>query len=257
MSEARRTGSIVVTGTSRGFGRYAAARLAREGWHVIPTARTDAALDELRAAGLEPVALDLADAASIDACAKAIQARADGVLYGLVNNAATGTLCPVAHLTEQQLLAEFRANVIGPALLTARLLPAMSARGGGRVVFISSVLAMLANPRKGAYAASKSALNTLASALRMENAHPDIFISTVMPGPIHDPDQAGASARKALAAVTHADVFHHLDHALTARRPRARYHTGVVTKAVALATRLLPQSWIEAAIRRASARSGG
>ena len=255
MSELERSGVVVITGANRGFGRYAAVQLSRDGFQVIATARSDEGLRALRQAGLPGVRLDLEDADSIDAAAEEIIRISDGNVLALINNAATGTLSEVGDLDEVQLLREFRTNTFGPMLLAQRFMPLMEARGAGRVIFISSILAMLANPRKGAYAASKAALNTLASALRMEAGGGPVHVVTLMPGPIFDPENKGTMARKPRFALSHADVYRTLRKALTARRPAAQYRVGAVTKITAAATSVLSAPSIEWLIRQARRRS--
>ena len=249
MSEPASRGTIVITGANRGFGRYCATALQRDGWPVIATARSDAGLADLAKAGIPPVPLDLTDEASIDACVQVVRERTNGRVFALINNAATGELSQIREASTDQMLREFRTNVIGPTQLAQRFLPILEA-DRGRLLFVSSVLALLANPEKGVYAASKSALEKVASALRMELGNGPVRIITLRPGPIHDPDKDGAPPKPSAMAVSHETVQRYVRHALTARHPAPCYNIGLLTKAVSLASALLPPAVIEAAIRR-------
>ena len=104
--------------------------------------------------------------------------------YALFNNGAYGQPGAVEDLKPDVLRAQFEANVFGWHDLTARLIPAMRAQGQGRIVFCSSVLGLVAAPYRGAYCASKFAVEALADALRMELGGTGIHVVLIEPGPI-------------------------------------------------------------------------
>ncbi len=111
-------------------------------------------------------------------------AATDGHLTALFNNGGYGQPGAVEDLKPHVFRAQFEANVFGWHDLTARIIPAMRANGGGRIVFCSSVLGLIAAPYRGAYCASKFAIEALADTLRVELAGTGIKIVLIEPGPI-------------------------------------------------------------------------
>ena len=120
--------------------------------------------------GLDALYLELADPASIAACAEEALRRTRGDLLALFNNAAYGQQGAVEDLTADVLRRQMEVNLIGTHDLTRRLIPAMRANGRGRIVQTSSVLGLVAAPFRGAYCASKFALEGLTDALRLLRA---------------------------------------------------------------------------------------
>jgi len=274
------TGNCVfVTGTSSGIGQDAARELHRRGWRVFAGARGSADLDRLRSQGLEPVRLDLADEASVDSAAAQVLERSAGRINGLVNNAAYGQPGAVEDLDRHALREQFETNLFGTHQLTARLLPAMREAGHGRVVQISSVLGLVALPWRGAYNASKFALEALSDTLRLELVGSGIHVSLVEPGPIESRFRSNALAalrrhvdteasphreayRGIVARLESTDnarftlpasaVTRCVIHALESDRPRIRYRVTVPTHLLAVLRRALPGRLLDAFILRVS-----
>ena len=138
--------SILITGCSSGIGYTCAVGMKQRGWRVIATARNPEDLAMLRDHGLETVALDYADPASIAKCANEVLKLTDGRLTALFNNGAYGQPGLVEDLPVDALRKQFEANVFGWHDLTTRLLPAMRDHGSGRIVQCSSVLGIVAAP---------------------------------------------------------------------------------------------------------------
>lgn len=176
--------AVLVTGTSSGIGAYVARQLAKEGWRVIATARNQKDLDILSADGLEALHLDYSDAASIAACADEVLARTNGQLYGLFHNGGYAQPGAVEDLPVDALRAQFETNVFGYLDLTNRLLPAMLARGEGRVIIHSSVLGFSPMRWSGAYNASKFALEGLFLTMRNEVKGSGVHLSLLQTGPV-------------------------------------------------------------------------
>ena len=168
--------SVLITGCSSGIGLDAARTLAARGWRVLATCRQPADCDRLRAEGLESFPLDLADEAGLAAAAAEALARTGGRLDALFNNGAFAIPGAVEDLPRAALRAIFETNLFGQVDLTNRLLPAMRAAGRGRVVMISSVLGLVAAPWRGAYVATKFALEGITDALRLELAGSGIAV---------------------------------------------------------------------------------
>lgn len=172
--------TVLITGCSSGIGLDAAHHLRERGWCVIPTCRTDADLQARRDEGFDPLHLELADDDSVARCADA--ARERGVT-ALVNNAAFAIPGAAEDLPRGALRSIFEANVFGTHDLTVRLIPHFR-QGGGRVVQISSVLGLMGIPWRGAYVATKFALEGLTDVLRVEMAGTPVRFVLIEPGPI-------------------------------------------------------------------------
>ncbi len=175
---------IVVTGSSTGIGYHCATELQARGWNVIATARRDADLARLAKEGLGVVRMDYAKPDSIAAAVEKIAAMTDGKLYALFNNGAYAQKGALEDLPAEALRAQFEVNVIGWHDLTQRLLPLMRANGSGRVIQLSSFLGFVALRWRGAYAASKFAVEALSDTLRLELRGSGIHVSLIEPGPI-------------------------------------------------------------------------
>lgn len=160
--------TILITGCSSGIGHACAHGMKARGWRVFATARKDEDLKRLEAEGLECLYLDYADAGSVAACAAELTSRTGGKLDALFNNGAYGQPGAVEDLRREVLEAQFAANVFGWHQLTVACLPLMRANGAGRIVHCSSVLGLVALKWRGAYNASKFAIEALADTMRLE-----------------------------------------------------------------------------------------
>lgn len=176
--------SILITGASSGIGLASATLLKSRGWRVLATVRRPEDLAKLEALGCEALPLELADPASIASCATAALDRTDGRLFALFNNAAYGQPGAVEDLTVDVLKAQFEVNLFAWHDLTRRILPAMRKTGRGRIVQCSSVLGFISPPYRGAYNASKHALEALSDAMRFELQGSGVTVSIIEPGPI-------------------------------------------------------------------------
>ena len=184
--------SVLITGCSSGIGLDAARTLAARGWRVLATCRQPADCARLAAEGLESFPLDLADEAGLAAAAAEALDRTGGRIDALVNNGAFAIPGATEDLPRAALRAIFETNLFGQVDLTNRLLPAMRAAGRGRIVMISSILGLVAAPWRGAYVASKFALEGITDALRLELAGSGIAVVLIEPGPIGTPFRRNA-----------------------------------------------------------------
>jgi NAD(P)-dependent dehydrogenase (short-subunit alcohol dehydrogenase family) len=273
------TRTILITGCSSGIGWHCALGLKARGWRVLATARQPDDLARLEAAGVEALFLDYADAGSVTACAREVASRTGGKLDALFNNGAYGQPGAVEDLTREVLEAQFAANFFGWHQLTRECLPLMRANGHGRIVQCSSVLGLVALKWRGAYNASKFAIEALSDTLRLELRGSRIFVSLIEPGPIAskfvetalrnfeqniDETQShyteayarqrarmgrGGSARFKLGPEA---VLEKLIHAVESERPRARYHVTTPTRYMAVFRRILPQRILDHVLDKAS-----
>jgi NAD(P)-dependent dehydrogenase (short-subunit alcohol dehydrogenase family) len=176
--------SILLTGCSSGIGAYCARALKAEGWRVLATARTDADLAALAADGIEAFQLDYRDATSIATLFETVMAATGGTLDAVFNNGAYSQPGAVEDLPVEALREQFEANVFGWHDLTRRIVPVMRAQGHGRIVQCSSILGLVPMPYRGAYNASKHAIEALSLTMRMELKGSGIHVSLIEPGPI-------------------------------------------------------------------------
>jgi len=176
--------SILLTGCSSGIGAYCARALKAEGWRVLATARTEADLAALTADGIEAFPLDYREGTSIAALFDTVMAATGGTLDAIFNNGAYSQPGAVEDLPVEALREQFEANVFGWHDLTRRIVPVMRAQGHGRIVQCSSILGLVPMPYRGAYNASKHAIEALSLTMRMELRGTGIHISLIEPGPI-------------------------------------------------------------------------
>ncbi|TMN86652.1 short-chain dehydrogenase [Pseudoalteromonas phenolica] len=176
--------SILITGCSTGIGYHCAKELQKSGYKVIATCRKNEDVERLSEQGLTCIKLDLADQTSIDQGFKKALDMCDGQLDVLFNNGAYGQPGAVEDLETDTLRAQFEVNFFAWHHLTNLAIKHMRSTGHGRIIHNSSVLGFVALPYRGAYNASKFALEGLTDTLRMELADTNIHISLIEPGPI-------------------------------------------------------------------------
>lgn len=184
--------AIIVTGASSGIGAYCARQLSVEGWRVFATVRKEADRHGLEAEGIETFLMDYTDAASIHALVRDVLARTGGVLEALFNNGAYGQPGAVEDLSTDVLRRQFEANFFGWHELTRLVIPVMRAKSRGRIVQCSSILGLVPYRWRGAYNASKYALEGLTVTMAMELAGSGIHVSLIEPGPIRSKFTANA-----------------------------------------------------------------
>ncbi len=273
--------AVLITGCSSGIGECIAHGLARRGFRVFATARRARDVARLKDLGLESMQLDLASSESITrACGEVLRCTG-GHLYGLVNNGAYGQPGAVEDLSREALRHQFEINVFGTHELTTRLIPVFRTAGTGRIIQISSILGRVSLAYRGAYNASKYALESLSDTMRLELAATNIFVSLIEPGPIESRFRANALAayrehidaersvhRDYYAAVERrleaaenvrftlpADaVLGKVAHALESPRPKTRYLVTFPAHLLARLKRTLPDRWLDGFLLRFAGR---
>ena len=178
------TRSILITGCSSGIGYDAAHGLKRAGWRVFATCRKEEDCERLRGEGLESFRLDYTDPASIEEAVGEALARTGGTLDALFNNGAYGCPGAVEDLPTGALREIFETNLFGYHELTRQIVPVMRKQGHGRIVNCSSVLGFVPMRWRGAYVATKYALEGLTECFRLEMAETPIHVILIQPGPI-------------------------------------------------------------------------
>src|SRR5262245_53076388 len=243
--------TIIVTGASSGIGAYCARALKADGWRVFATARKPEDIAALEKAGIESFYLDYREPDSIAALVEAVLIRTGGRLSALYNNGAYAQPGAVEDLPVQALREQFEANFFGWHDLTRRIVPVMRAQGHGRIVHCSSILGLTPVKWRGAYAASKHAIEGLMLCMRAELEGSGIHVSLIEPGPIESKIAANAlfwfeknidhqnsvhraayqsvlarlrgGGLKSRLKLTPDSVYVHLRHALLSPSPRPHY----------------------------------
>ena len=192
MNKSDRT--IVITGCSSGIGYCAARGLQQRGYRVIASARRMPDVERLRSEGLTCLQLNLDSSESIQQAVDQLADITDKSLFALFNNAGFGQPGAIEDLGRDVLRAQFETNVFGTLELTNRLIPWMRRAGEGRIIQNSSVLGFVSLAYRGAYNASKYALEGLYDTLRLELADTDIHAVLIEPGPIISRFRANALA---------------------------------------------------------------
>ncbi|MBK1722888.1 short-chain dehydrogenase [Thiocystis violacea] len=259
--------SVLITGCSSGIGHHCAHALARRGWNVIASARKQADVDRLAGEGLTAIALDLDRSETIRDAVDQTLALTGGRLDALFNNGAYGQPGAVEDLSRHVLRAQLETNLLGWHELTCKVIPIMRRQGHGRIVQNSSILGFMPLPFRGAYVASKYALEGLTDTLRLELRDTGIHVSLIEPGPIasqfrknaHQAFQANIDVEQSphREAYRHAEdrlskegaaqpftlppeaVLKKLVHALESPRPHPRYYVTVPTHVIGSLKRLL------------------
>jgi len=185
---------VLITGCSSGIGYALAEEFHARGCVAYATARKPETLAALAAQGIHTLALDVTDAASIKAAVSTVEAQ-HGAVDVLVNNAGVPVMGPTAELPLDELRRQWETNLTAPVAMVQAVVPAMAARGSGRIVNIGSVSGLLTTPFGGPYCASKAALHSLNDALRMELKPFGIEVLLVQPGGIQSGFGAGAKAQ--------------------------------------------------------------
>lgn len=177
--------SILITGCSSGIGYDAAKTLHTQGWQVFATCRQEADCQRLQREGLNSFVLDYASSDSVLDGARRVLIDTNGKLDALFNNGAYAIPGMVEDLPRDALRAIFETNLFGQFELINALLPSMRQNNRGYIVNCSSVLGFFALPNRGAYNATKFAMEGLSDTLRLELHNTNIHTVLIEPGPIN------------------------------------------------------------------------
>lgn len=271
-----RNNKVLITGCSTGIGLATALHLREKGFHIITSVRQKKDIEALEAQKFECIQIDLSETTQILAAKKYIKERHPD-LFGIVNNGAFGQPGAVEDLSRDALRLQFETNVFGTHELTQALLPVLRTNDKGRIIHISSILGFIGAPMRGAYCASKYALEALADTQRLELFDTHIKISLIQPGPIESQFRANClphfqehinienshykkayrnverrllrkeNAKFTLPALA---VAKQVEHALSSAKPKVRYTTTVPTKVMSLLKRLLSNKALDRFIQK-------
>jgi len=272
--------TILITGCSTGIGYTCAHALQQRGYQVIASCRHQDDVERLRAEGLTAIQLDLNSPASIDQAVEETLKLTNGQLDALFNNGAYGQPGALEDLPTQALREQFESNFFGWHQLTKRILPIMRQQGYGRIIQNSSVLGFAAMKYRGAYNASKFAIEGWSDTLRLELTGSGIHISLLEPGPIETQFRANAllafkkwiTIEGSVHQTQYQQQMARLDsdtsskafvlpaesciapviHALESPKPKARYRVTTPTKVFAVLKRLLPTRLLDRILNQAA-----
>lgn len=266
--------TILITGCSSGIGYETALYLHNHGYEVFATARQEKDVKHLRDRGLNALQLDVTDTDSIDRALQTVLQQTDGRLYALFNNAGYGQPGALEDIPSYALREQFETNVIGLHELTRRIIPVMRAQGYGRIIQHSSVLGLISLRFRGAYNASKYAIEGLCDTLRLELTGSNIHVVTLNTGPVHskfrdnatvkflenvdvetsffsDEYKAEVLARKAKKSENDpftrepVAVIEKVIAALEKPQPKPRYYITSATHILGNLKRVLPTAWLD------------
>lgn len=219
--------TVLITGTSSGFGKAAAKQFSAAGWNVVATSRTPDRETELGGLpGVLVTRLDVQDRSSIDAAVAAGLERF-GSIDVLVNNAGFGLFGIFESTPREKLQEQFDVNVFGVMDVTRAILPHFRARKAGVIVNVSSGAGVFTLPLLSGYCASKFALEGFSEALSYELLAQNIVVKIVEPGGVVSTsfgERSGAEAAQ-LDSIADYDEFVAHAHALFAGLRSARLAT--------------------------------
>lgn len=186
--------SILITGCSSGIGLSTAIDLAKLGYRVFATCRSQTDVERLHNQyksehynlknNLTFLQLDVTDSSSIQRALDEILLETNGRLDALFNNAGIAVPGAVEDLTKEAMEQQFATNVFGLLELTNKVIPIMREQGNGKIIVVSSILGFISMRYRGAYISSKFALEGLFNTLRLELRDSPIKVSIIQPGPI-------------------------------------------------------------------------
>jgi len=282
MNAERGTETILITGATDGLGKAAALLLAERGYRIFAGGRSPekrAQLDTLakeKRLPVETLEMDVCDDRSVER-AVAVVHQKTGKVDVLINNAGLAYVATVEDMTMEDWRRQFETNFFGVVRVTQAVLPKMRERRSGRIIMISSVSGLVTPPTQGAYSASKHALEGLSNALRHELYPFGVKTILIEPGyivtniqqtavelvqPYQEKIQKGAYAKvyagswsgakssRAKSKTTPEDCARVILTAIEAPKPRARYGVTPLATTLKWAKRLLPDTAIDAMIRR-------
>ena len=266
--------TILITGCSSGIGYETAMYLHDNGYEVFASARKKEDVKRLRDRGLNTLELDVTDTDSIDKALASVLEQTGGTLYALFNNAGYGQPGALEDVPSEALREQFETNVIGLHEMTRRIIPIMRRQGYGRIIQHSSILGLISLRFRGAYNASKYAIEGLCDTLRLELDGTNIFVVTMNTGPIHSKFRDNATKKflqyidpqKSVFAKEYAsevmerkekksesdpftkepiEVIEKVILALEKKRPAPRYYVTTATHLLGNLKRILPTAWLD------------
>lgn len=271
---------IFITGCSSGIGLALVKGLSARGHQVMASCRSEKDVARLVDMGYSAVQMDVDDSASIATAFNHLDTRFSGQLDVLINNAGYGQSGALEDVSRTVMRAQFETNVFGMLEVTQRAIPWMRQQKSGRIINLSSVLGVISLPFRGAYNASKYAVEGLSDTLRLELQGVGISVIVVEPGPI-DSSFRDTAVDKSLQSIDMKNsafsqqyqsilrsfkqkklessmtqppeaVLKKIIHAVESSRPRPKYAVTLPAHALIFARRLLSARLLNALLARIS-----
>ena len=262
--------TILITGCSSGIGYDTAHYLHRNGYKVYATCRDENDVTRLQNEGLDTYVLDVTSRDNITEVLNMIT-KENGELYALFNNAGYGQPGAVEDITTEVLKEQFETNFFGLHELTRQSIKIMREQGYGRIIQHSSVLGIISLRFRGAYNASKYAIEGLSDTLRQELLGTNIYVSSINTGPVKSDFRKNAVKKFKQHVVLEGSVFQkeymaelltdkeeddfftkgsdvvieNIIHALESKKPKPRYYNTLATHLLGGFKRVLPTSWLD------------
>ena len=274
--------NVLITGCSSGIGYCVAKGLRERGYQVFASARKLEDVERLEAEGFKTLQLDLADPESVQDAVYELMLRTNSELYAVFHNGAYGQAGALEDLSREAMEQQFATNVFGWHQLTTMVLPLLRQRNEGRIIYNSSLLGYVTLPFRGAYNASKYAIEGIADTLRLELADTDIKVCLIEPGPIESRFRANAlqslkahvSIDQSVHRAKYQGAIRRLEkegpaapftlppeavlakviHALESPNPKARYPVTVPAHLFWVLRRILPTRWLDSILLRISSK---
>ncbi|AWB68133.1 short-chain dehydrogenase [Saccharobesus litoralis] len=266
--------SILITGCSSGIGEHVAKRLHQQGYDVLATARQSQDVEKLKQAGLKAYQLDLQNEQSVEqGFIWAVENAQNKQIDVLFNNGAYGQAGALEDISRYWLEQQFACNVFGWHQLSNLCIKHMRQFGSGKIIHNSSVLGIVSMPFRGAYNASKYAIEGLADTQRLELANTNIHVSLIEPGPILSQFRANAMAQieksvdiensvytqqyqgilnrlkkegpAAPFTLPPEAVYKRVERILKSNKPKPRYYVTFPTYLFGFLKRILPATWLD------------
>lgn len=229
---------ILITGCSSGIGEFCAKALHVKGYKVYATCKAMEDVEKLKEQGLFSCKLDLDDSQSIKDGLSEVLKSSGGKIDVLFNNGAYGQPGAVEDLSDKVLKEQFQTNVFGTQELTNLVLKLMREQNSGKIIYNSSILGFAAMAYRGAYNASKFAIEGLADTLRQELLYSGISVVLIEPGPIESKFRQ-TSLRKFKENININESFHKDFYAQTLNRLQSTEQTPYTLQASAVYEKLL------------------
>ncbi len=282
MDAERGTQTVLITGATDGLGKAAALLLAENGYRVFAAGRSAEkraqfeALANEKKLPLETLEMDVCDDGSVQQAVNLVYQKA-GTIDVLINNAGLAYVATVEDMTMEDWRRQFETNFFGVVRVTQAVLPKMRERRSGRIIMISSVSGLVTPPTQGAYSASKHAMEGLSNALRHELYPFEVKTILIEPGyivtniqqtavqlvqryqekiqngpyaKVYAGSWSGAKSSRAKSKTTPEDCARIILRAIEAPKPKPRYGVTPLATTLKWVKRLLPDSAIDAMIRR-------
>ncbi len=270
--------TILITGCSSGIGYDTAHYLHTNGYRVFASARKPEDVQRLKAEGLDTYLLDVTKPETITQTLEAVLEQTGGKLFAVFNNAGYGQPGAVEDIPTEVLKEQFETNLFGLHEMTRQVIPIMRAQGYGRIIQHSSVLGLISLRFRGAYNASKYAIEGLCDTLRLELDKEDIHVVTINTGPVHSDFRKNATKKYYEHIHARPTVFEdaykkellpyegkktkdpftrnsdvviaNIVNALESKRPRPRYYNTSATFLLGGLKRLLPTAILDKILLR-------